>query len=230
MKRIKKKHLVRLLRINTIFAMILVIGNIIMNFTGNNVSLASGDFINPGELALNGIAAILAFFLKFIVWFVAEAIYAIIKAIMGENGALEAVLFSGGNDFPIIAIDFFNFNPSGNTSEAAKTFREAVAGWYYIVRLIAIAALLLILIYVGIRMALSTVASDQTKYKKMLVDWATSMALVFLLHYIIVITITIGGILSFKSKCPGFGVKIDRINIIINKSGINKKPSFLPII
>lgn len=45
------------------------------------------------------------------------------------------------------------------------------------------------LIYVGIRMALSTVASEEAKYKKMLKDWVVSFVLVFLLQYIIIFTI-----------------------------------------
>lgn len=37
-------------------------------------------------------------------------------------------------------------------------------------------------------MAISTIASEKAMYKKMLVDWATSLALLFLLHYIIAFT------------------------------------------
>lgn len=72
-----------------------------------------------------------------------------------------------------------------------ESIRNNIALWYYIMRTIAIVILLGILIYVGIRMALSTVASDKAVYKKMLIDWATSLALVFLLHYIIIITISV---------------------------------------
>ena len=38
-------------------------------------------------------------------------------------------------------------------------------------------------------MAISTVASDQAKYKNMLMDWVTSFALVFFLNYIIMFTV-----------------------------------------
>ena len=40
-------------------------------------------------------------------------------------------------------------------------------------------------------MAISTVAEDQAKYKKMLSNWAVSLALVFVLHFIIIITFVI---------------------------------------
>ena len=38
-------------------------------------------------------------------------------------------------------------------------------------------------------MAVSTVASEQAQYKRMLTDWVVSFALVFLLNYIIMFTI-----------------------------------------
>ena len=40
-------------------------------------------------------------------------------------------------------------------------------------------------------MAISTIASDRAMYKKMLVDWCASMALLFLLHYIMIFTIAV---------------------------------------
>lgn len=40
-------------------------------------------------------------------------------------------------------------------------------------------------------MAISTVADDKALYKKMLVDWVASLALIFLLQYIIIFTITV---------------------------------------
>ena len=37
-------------------------------------------------------------------------------------------------------------------------------------------------------MALSTISSEEAKYKKMLTNWVVSLALVFVLHYIMIIT------------------------------------------
>ncbi len=105
----------------------------------------------------------------------------------------EHIFFSGyeGNGF--FGLDFtdVNFFDLESDSEAIVSFRTAIAQWYYIMRLISAAILLVILIYVGIRMAISTIASEQAKYKQMLVDWVTSLALLFLLHYIIMFVISI---------------------------------------
>ena len=91
------------------------------------------------------------------------------------------------NKIALLDVNFLNFNnlESGGTVE---TFRTAVAGWYYTMRLIACMVLAVILIYIGIRMAISTIASEKAMYKKMLVDWMTSLALLFLLHYIMLFT------------------------------------------
>ena len=92
------------------------------------------------------------------------------------------------NKVALTDVNIFNI-PS--TPGAIKSIREAAASWYYVMRNIAAAILLCVLIYVGIRMAISTVASDKAAYKKMLIDWACSLALIFLLQYIIVFTFAI---------------------------------------
>ena len=76
-----------------------------------------------------------------------------------------------------------------------QAFRKSVAIWYYSLRNLAAVILLGILIYVGIRMAISTVASDEARYKKMFKDWVVSFILLFLMHYIMVITIEVNKIL-----------------------------------
>lgn len=107
---------------------------------------------------------------------------------------IEHILFAGYQDpdgsfggIDFMDVNFFNIEGS----DTIVSFRTAVAKWYYIMRLISASILLVILIYVGIRMALSTIASEQAKYKQMLIDWATSLALLFMLHYIMIFFVSI---------------------------------------
>ena len=93
------------------------------------------------------------------------------------------------NKIEIISVNFFNFNINHDT--ISYKVREGVARWYYVMLSVATAILLLVLIYVGIRMAISTIASEKAKYKKMLVDWIASLAIIFLMHYIIYITVSL---------------------------------------
>ena len=92
------------------------------------------------------------------------------------------------NKYKLLDINFFDINGVDSTT-ITYAFRTTVAQWYYAMRLIAITILMVILIYVGIRMALSTTADDKAKFKKMLIDWCCSLALVFVLHYIAIFII-----------------------------------------
>lgn len=102
------------------------------------------------------------------------------------------------NKVALVDINFFNI-PNG--SSMIRTIRTSIAGWYYVMRNIAAAILLCVFIYVGIRMAISTVASDKAAYKKMLVDWVVSLTIIFILQYIIVFTLNVNSsLISALSK------------------------------
>ncbi len=73
------------------------------------------------------------------------------------------------------------------TSSTNRLVKENVAGWFYALRTFSLAALLVILIYIGIRMSMSTIASDRSKYKNMLIHWLASLVILMLLPYIIAI-------------------------------------------
>ena len=60
--------------------------------------------------------------------------------------------------------------------------RETIASWYIALRNLAIVGLLSVLLYVGIRMIISSTASDKAKYKQMLMDWLISLCILFFLH------------------------------------------------
>ena len=126
------------------------------------------------------------------------AFKAILIGIAGViHGILEAIAVMGGttiadvgligpddiifNRIEITNIDFFDF--SIQSTSPILAIRQNVAKWYYAMRILAIGILLVILIYCGVRMAITTIASDKAKYREMLINWAVSFALVFLLHY-----------------------------------------------
>ena len=73
----------------------------------------------------------------------------------------------------------------------AYTLQPTIAAWYVTLRNIALVALLSILVYIGIRITLSSVSSDKAKYKQMLIDWTVAICLVFLMHYIMSFSVTI---------------------------------------
>ena len=69
---------------------------------------------------------------------------------------------------------------------AKTTLRKTVLGWYYNIRNLAIVAMLSILVYVAIRMILSSVSADKAKYKMMLKDWLVALCLIFAMHTIMI--------------------------------------------
>ena len=100
--------------------------------------------------------------------------------------------------YNILDIHFFNIKEAGfwetlwseiGQDNIIKNLRISVASWYYLFRNIAGIILLCVLIYVGIRMAISSVAEEKAKYQKMLYDWICSAILIFVLQYIIIFTI-----------------------------------------
>ena len=118
---------------------------------------------------------------------------------------IEKLVF---NDYKAFSINFFDENTAeSGIQEFIKTLKISVATWYNAIRTLAIIASLCVLIYIGIRMAISSVASEKIKYKRMLKDWFVSLVLVFVLHYVIIIIITFSEVLIDlvrTVKQPGF--------------------------
>jgi len=81
-----------------------------------------------------------------------------------------------------------------NQTSAILQLKQSTAGWFYTCRLLAMMINLCILIYVGIKMAMSTIASEEARYKKMLISWAESMIILFFLHYIMAFMLQLGEI------------------------------------
>lgn len=84
-------------------------------------------------------------------------------------------------------IDFLNINFFRTVTDESTTWakiRNVIASWYKILRLIAIVALLSILIYIGIKIIVSSSSKDKAKYKERLISWFIAVALLFSLQYI----------------------------------------------
>ena len=106
------------------------------------------------------------------------------------------------NDLVIFDVDFFNpeqkkaltdengevlKDDNGNDIELESTsrkLRSTVSNWYNVLRDISLVALLSILVYIGIRILISSTANDKAKYKQMLTDWVVAICLLFTMQYI----------------------------------------------
>ena len=180
------------------------------NETAADIAKALGNF---GESAagyvVDGVIGIFTLGFRAMVVVIGTALQMLVTVTANSAGTLEGdskvvnivtpdqILF---NRLAITDINFFQKDTFGTGSNQktlsgnnnpVKLLRESIANWYYALRIISIMILLCILIYVGIRMATSTLADDKAKYKSMLWNWLVSMAIVFVLHYIIVIVINV---------------------------------------
>lgn len=89
------------------------------------------------------------------------------------------------------AVKKFNNKDENAKDPIIIQIKKSVAMWYYIIRMLAIAGMLIVLVVVGIKMAISTVASDKAVYKRMLIDWFVGMIILFSMHYIMLTAIYI---------------------------------------
>ena len=105
-----------------------------------------------------------------------------------------------GNKVPALDINFINPKDWGNDTMNKKSIAMAlhneIAKWYVALRNLAIVILLSVLLYVGIRMVISSTSSDKAKYKQMLFDWFIALAILFFLHYIMSFILTMTSVIT----------------------------------
>ncbi len=123
------------------------------------------------------------------------------RIVSTENGnsviTIEDIIF---NKVPLFDINIFDFSEAGGIkidsqnsqgSEVILAVRENIANWYFAFRNFTIVVLLAILIYLGIRMAITSIAEEKAHYKRMLVDWFVSFFIVLFIHYFLAIVLSL---------------------------------------
>ncbi|MGN1299905.1 MAG: pilin [Clostridia bacterium] len=131
----------------------------------------------------------------------------------GNVAALDANFFKEGTDYS---------NELGGEKKSIVTkLRSVIATWYVALRNIAIVGLLSVLLYIGIRIVISSSANDKAKYKQFFMDWVVALCLIFFLHYIMSFTMTISESITkaIAGKSTSSGT-IKELNIsYVNKDG-----------
>lgn len=170
------------------------------------------EALSSGMKLLDGLVGLLTYGLKaqvLIIGILAQGIGTLVANIGGPpvtNEPIMALFLTPDmilfNKVPITSLNFFDFqyavkgsNQRLSDSNPIYIIRENIAIWYVSLRNLAVVILLAILIYIGIRMAISTIAEEKAKYKRMIFDWFLSIALIFIMHYIIIITINANNLL-----------------------------------
>lgn len=109
----------------------------------------------------------------------------------------------------------------GSDKSIVNKLTSVVSQWYVALRNIAIVGLLSVLLYIGIRIVISSSAGDKAKYKQFFVDWVVALCLIFFLHYIMAFTMTISETITdaLAGENAEHGA-IKQLNVVyINKDG-----------
>lgn len=224
MKRVLKKFLIVLLIVITLNNFFFGNCTYAVDSIGEAAAITVIELI---EDIFGTVVGILAIIPKLVALAVGAAINGLTAAVAySANDGLELPAISPFdiifNKVELVKIDFFDIVDDGSI---VMTIRQGVATWYYVMRIVASGILLVILIYVGIRMAISTVADDKAMYKKMLIDWCASLALVFLLQYIIIFTLNVNnaiidGLSTFMNSNSDISTGIEHVYLEIFKMSL----------
>lgn len=176
--------------------------------------LAEENFVGMGdriEDLKKGLEAIVDFLSDAFTWIVGIILYPIKMVLIGwiqiaQNAItsifsaatgteiteinIEDIIF---NKIQLLDVNVFTNTPGGmaiSSGSVVGIIHEGIRTWYYTFRNVGIAGMLITLLYLGIRMALSTVPEGKAKYKQMLIGWIYGFAIVFFVHYFILIVIT----------------------------------------
>ena len=127
------------------------------------------------------------------------------------------------NEVPLLDVNIINPNEykdyNGEIKESpVMVMQSAISRWYIDFRNLATVALLTILVYVAIRIIISSTSQDKAKYKQMFTDWLVAFCLLFFMHYIMSFSITMVESItdSIKSQNSGLQIPIS-IDTIVEK-------------
>ena len=137
------------------------------------------------------------------------------EAIFSNNIAALDVNFLNPNSYNAVSSD-------NKAEDAAKSgagengLQKIISNWYISFRNIAIVGLLSVLVYLGIRIVLSSTAGDKAKYKENLQNWVVALCLVFFMHYIM------SGLLMITDQVNNLFDNVANNDIIVKVDSGNK--------
>ena len=124
------------------------------------------------------------------------------------------------NRVPLFDVNVFSDKPGGqpiDTTSPLYFLRTIVANWFVLGMNLSLAAMIVIIIYTGIRMALSTIAEKKAEYKEMLFNFVKAIAKIFMLAAIMALVINICQYLTnlFAEKGPAIDSSIGGRNLYV---------------
>lgn len=164
------------------------------------ISFGANDFDfsqDAGEIVGEGIVWLLTLVPKYIALIVTMSIRGILGYIADIGSTANHIDVTAfdfiANKIPLTDVNFFK--TTGNT-DILISIKQNVASWYNVLRGVAAGALMCTLLYLAIKTITSQSSSDKASYKHMLTTWVTSIVLLFVLHYVMVLIISLSEVLT----------------------------------
>lgn len=102
------------------------------------------------------------------------------------------------NRIPLLDPNILSGTAGGKELKSGGTLekiRNLIAGWYVSFRNISILLIFIMLIYTGLRMAISNSAQNKADFKSQLYTWGKCLAMAFVLHYVIFLVLNLNNTL-----------------------------------
>ena len=173
------------------------------NSSNNSQLLGIGDLNDQADTAAGAVTTTSSI-LPFLINKILSIIVTGGEQILDDNAQTTEYFTIGNlltNKYPIFNINMFEETPEGPNSTISNNIKKNVAPWYVALRNISVVGCAIVLIYVGIRMSISSVAEESAKYKKMLVNWLIGVILLFVMQYIVLAMIKVSDLfIEFINK------------------------------
>lgn len=117
-------------------------------------------------------------------WEVPNLLYSPEAIFSNHIAALDVNFLNPNDNYQPVQTDDLSEDAAKRSESAALQLQNSIGSWYITFRNIAVVVLLTILVYIGIRIIISSTSIEKAKYKESLRDWLVAICLVFVIHFI----------------------------------------------
>lgn len=111
-----------------------------------------------------------------------------------------------------------------NVYNSAKVLGPQISKWYVAIRNLVLVGLMVVLLYIGIRIVISSTSGEKAKYKEHIKDWLVAVVLVVFMHYIMAFALTLTEYITNILNGQNYPVAIefdkDQVKEIEKQSGV----------
>lgn len=138
-----------------------------------------------------------------------DGVIHIVSVAIGENITIDKLIY---NNVQKVSIDYFhdidNDDVDNATKEPIKAFMEPVVEkWYAVFFKIATMVYMVVLVYIGIAILISSTAEKKANYKQLFSTWCIGVVILFMFPYVMKYIILVNN--AFVKSLQGYGGYIE---------------------